>query len=83
VPKASSPRSAAARAPLAAQVDLYNAVIARVAGRHGIAVYDVCAMTRTTLPSHPEYLSGDGYHPSDAGYQLWADGLWRILQPLM
>jgi acyl-CoA thioesterase-1 len=73
----------AVRAPLAAQIDIYNGLIARVAERHGIAVYDVCAMTRRTLPSHPEYLSGDGYHPSDAGYQLWADGLWRIVQHLL
>lgn len=73
----------AARAPLAAQVDIYNALIAQVAKRHAIVVYDVCAMTRRMLPSHPEYLSGDGYHPSDAGYQLWADGLWRIVEPLI
>jgi acyl-CoA thioesterase I len=74
---------AAARAPLAAQVDIYNGLMARIAGRLGIVVYDICAMTRRTLPSHPEYLSGDGYHPSDAGYQVWADGLWSIVRPLI
>jgi acyl-CoA thioesterase-1 len=73
----------AVRGQLAAQVDAYNAVIARIAGRLGIVVYDVCAMTRRFLPSHPEYLSGDGYHPSDAGYQVWADGLWDIVRPLI
>jgi acyl-CoA thioesterase I len=73
----------AARGPLAAQVDVYNTLIARIAGRLGIVVYDVCAMTRRTLPSHPEYLSGDGYHPSDAGYQVWADGLWDIVRTLI
>jgi acyl-CoA thioesterase-1 len=73
----------ALRAPLAARVDVYNAVIARIAGKHGVAVYDVCTMTRQQLPAHPEYLSGDGYHPSDLGYEVWAEGLWQIVQRVL
>jgi acyl-CoA thioesterase-1 len=68
------------QAQLAARVDVYNAIVESVARKHAVVVYDVCAMTRRTLAAHPEYLSGDGYHPSDAGYEAWADGLWPIVK---
>lgn len=70
----------ALQSQLAARVDVYNAIVESVARKHGVVVYDVCVMTRRTLPAHPEYLSGDGYHPSDAGYEAWADGLWPIVK---
>ena len=70
------------RPALAARVDGYNAAIARVADKHGLSLFDTCAMTRQELPTHPEYLSGDGFHPSDQGYQAWGDGLWRIVRRL-
>jgi lysophospholipase L1-like esterase len=70
----------ALRAQVAARVDAYNRVIATVARRHELRVFDLCRMTRERLPSHPEYLSADGYHPSDLGYQAWADGLWQVVQ---
>jgi acyl-CoA thioesterase-1 len=71
------------RPTLAARVDAFNSVIARVARRHDLPVFDVCAMTRRSLPGHPEYLSADGFHPSDQGYEAWADGLWQIVQRLL
>jgi acyl-CoA thioesterase-1 len=73
----------ALRPVLAARVDAYNAVIARLARRYDLPVYDLCAMTRRTLPDHPEYLSADGFHPSDKGYEAWADGLWQVVQRIL
>ena len=64
-------------------MDSYNAVIARVAHQNDLQVFDACAMTRKQLPSHPEYLSADGFHPSDQGYQAWADGLWTVVQRVL
>ncbi|MBJ7596576.1 SGNH/GDSL hydrolase family protein [Candidatus Nephthysia bennettiae] len=52
---------------VAALVDAYNAAIARVAARHGATVVDLAAQTATTLDQHPDYLSGDGLHPSAKG----------------
>jgi acyl-CoA thioesterase I len=71
------------RGPLSARVDAYNAVIARVAREHDLVVFDLCALTRKMLPAHPEYLSGDGYHPSDTGYEAWAAGLWPVVRRLL
>jgi acyl-CoA thioesterase I len=71
------------RAPLTARVDAYNAVIAKVAHERNLVVFDLCALTRQTLPAHPEYLSGDGYHPSDRGYEAWAAGLWQVVRRVL
>jgi acyl-CoA thioesterase-1 len=71
------------RIPLAARVDAYNAVIAKVARERNLVVFDLCALTRRTLPTHPEYLSADGFHPSDRGYEAWAVGLWQVVRRVL
>jgi len=38
-------------------------------------------MTRE-LPAHPEYFSGDGFHPSDEGGELWAQQMWPAIANL-
>jgi acyl-CoA thioesterase I len=47
-----------------------------IAKRHDVTVFDVYSITKDELPSHPEYFSNDGFHPSDEGYQLWATTMW-------
>ena len=47
-----------------------------IANRHGVTVFDIYSSTKDELPSHPEYFSSDGFHPSDAGYELWATTMW-------
>jgi len=57
----------------------FNAVIAQVAARGGAVVFDTFALSQQLLPRHREFFSGDGYHPSDAGYRAWADHLWPLV----
>jgi lysophospholipase L1-like esterase len=47
-----------------------------IAKRHDVTVFDIYTVTKDELPSHPEYFSGDGFHPSDQGYELWATTMW-------
>jgi len=47
-----------------------------IAKQHEVTVFDVYAITKDELPSHPEYFSSDGFHPSDEGYELWATTMW-------
>lgn len=57
---------------LDATVARWNAVIAEAAARHGALLVDL----RTNAPElvhHPEYVSGDGFHPSSLGYRRIAD----------
>ena len=65
---------------LAPYVTAFNQTIASVARAHGATVVDLYAPTKATLPAHPEYLSGDGFHPSTLGYANIAAVWWRIIR---
>ena len=50
-----------------------DAEIAAVARRAGAAYVDIRGATGSTFRRDPDrYFAGDDYHPSDAGYALWA-----------
>jgi lysophospholipase L1-like esterase len=57
----------------------FNRRIDQLANQHGIVVFDVYTITHEELPNHPEFFSADQFHPSDAGYQLWADEMWPTI----
>ncbi len=61
------------------QIIQFNRRLEEIAVRHGATVFDVYTITTQELPSHPEYFSSDGFHPSDAGYELWAEQMWPTL----
>ena len=64
---------------LAAEVDRWNAAIARQAARHGAVLVDLQSQW-TELAAHPEYVSVDGFHPSATGYQRLADLFYTALE---
>lgn len=68
-------------AQLIATAQTFNAIIAQVARAHGATVVDLYALTAQTLPAHPEYISGDGFHPSTAGYADLASTWWVSIRP--
>jgi lysophospholipase L1-like esterase len=61
------------------QIETFNLRLEEIAKRHGVTVYDIYAITTRDLPTHPEYFSRDGFHPSDAGYELWAMEMWPTI----
>lgn len=61
------------------QIAQFNRVVEEIAARHGVTVFDVYTITTQELPSQPEYFSADGFHPSDAGYELWAETMWPTI----
>ena len=58
------------------QIVQFSQRLEEIAKRHGVTVFDIYTITRDELPSHPEYFSADGFHPSDRGYELWATQMW-------
>jgi acyl-CoA thioesterase-1 len=60
-----------------------NRRLAEVAGEEGVPMFDLYALTRAHLPGHPEYFSADGFHPSDAGYALWAEQMWPLVERVL
>jgi lysophospholipase L1-like esterase len=58
----------------------FNQRLEAIAARYDVTVFDVQKITHEQLPSHPEFFSSDGFHPSDAGYELWADEMWPLMK---
>ena len=58
------------------QIIRFNERLEEIANRHGVTIFDMYAISKDELPSHPEYFSSDGFHPSDQGYELWAEQMW-------
>jgi lysophospholipase L1-like esterase len=77
-----SPSAAGTQKPaaLGRRLAAYNAVIRRIAERHGFAVGEVEVTSRRAFAAHPELLAKDGLHPSARGYEVWTDALWPVVQ---
>jgi acyl-CoA thioesterase I len=61
------------------QIVAFNQKLQEIALRHDVSVFDIYSVTHEQLSSHPEFFSEDGFHPSDEGYQFWADQMWPII----
>jgi lysophospholipase L1-like esterase len=61
------------------QIDDFCKRLEEIANKHGVTIFDIYTITKQELPSHPEYFSADGFHPSDQGYELWASQMWPTL----
>lgn len=57
----------------------FNQQLEVIAARHEATIFDVYTITHDQLQAHPEFFSSDGFHPSDAGYELWADQMWPVI----
>ena len=76
----SAPRiPVALRSEYQQRIITFNRKLEEIAGRHGVVVFDVFEITHQELASHPEYFSADGFHPSDQGYELWAQQMWPTI----
>jgi lysophospholipase L1-like esterase len=56
-------------------VVIFNQRIEGIAKRQNLTVIDLYGSSRD-FTSHPEFFSEDGFHPSDAGYEFWAELMW-------
>lgn len=73
----SAPRiPASVRAEYQREIERFNQRLEEIARGHEVTIFDIFTITRRELPSHSEYFSSDGFHPSDEGYELWAEQMW-------
>ena len=54
----------------------FNEALLRRARASGVEVVDLYRPSQAEIPDRPELVAGDGYHPSDAGYERWAELVW-------
>jgi lysophospholipase L1-like esterase len=71
---------AAMRDDVARRVNLFNERIKEVAGRHNLIVVDAHTATHEVIQSSPTFFSEDGFHPSDEGYERWAEMMWPTVE---
>lgn len=64
------------RAEYLRRIMTFNERLEEIARRHGVEIFDVFNATHKQLESRPELFSADGFHPSDGGYELWAELMW-------
>lgn len=57
----------------------FNQQIEKIATRHRVIVVDVYRPTHELVPANPELISADGFHPSDAGYEMWTERMWPTI----
>lgn len=70
------------RAAFAQRLNQMNEVLGALGKRPRFAVVDLCAASRADLatPAGKELFCPDGFHPSQKGYQRWAELLWPAVE---
>jgi acyl-CoA thioesterase I len=68
--------------PIASRLDLravdrWNGVIAAATEQHQVTLVDLRETWREVV-DHPDYISGDGFHPSTSGYRRLADVFYDV-----
>jgi acyl-CoA thioesterase-1 len=58
----------------------FNSRVAEAAERHGLFLADSFEKSAAVIPTHPEFFSPDGFHPSDEGYEFWAFEMWPVVK---
>jgi lysophospholipase L1-like esterase len=61
------------------RIQEYNTAIASIVQRHHDTLVDLSQQSYN-LKDHPEYISGDGLHPTDLGYEQLAELFYKTLQ---
>lgn len=74
-----SNQSPAQKTSMRQAIQQWNTGIAAVAARYHVTLVDLFHHDQG-LTSHPEYISGDGFHPSPAGYVQLASIFWQAIQ---
>jgi acyl-CoA thioesterase I len=61
-------------------VQLFNEKLEAIAKRYELMVVDTYTETHRVIPTHPEFFSEDGFHPSAEGYEYWAEAMWPMVK---
>ncbi|MCY1014826.1 SGNH/GDSL hydrolase family protein [Pyxidicoccus sp. MSG2] len=65
------------------RIEPFNAAMAEVARAHGLHLVDLYTASKEMIPQRPQFFCHDGFHPSDEGYEEWADLLLPTVRTLV
>lgn len=63
-----------------ARVRAFNRTIDASARRHRLVPFDLFSGSQRSIPERSDLFSADGFHPSGAGYETWAQMMWPTLE---
>jgi lysophospholipase L1-like esterase len=64
------------------RIEPFNAAMAEVARAHGMHLVDLYTASKEMIPHNPHFFCHDGFHPSEQGYEEWADLLLPTVRTL-
>jgi acyl-CoA thioesterase I len=70
--------TASQKAQMFVAIQQWNRGIAQLAKKYGVVLVDLFSQG-SRLTAHPEYISGDGFHPSPSGYVQLANYFWQAI----
>ena len=65
---------------IAATIRRFNELLTEQTRLAHADLVDIYTPSQREVPTHPELLAPDGYHPSDLGYTRWADLMWPTIR---
>ncbi|WP_164017002.1 SGNH/GDSL hydrolase family protein [Pyxidicoccus trucidator] len=65
------------------RIEPFNAAMAEVARAHGLHLVDLYSASKEMIPHNPHFFCHDGFHPSEQGYEEWADLLLPTVRTLV
>ncbi len=74
-----SNQSQARKAQIQQTIQRWNTSIDQTAKKYDVTVVDLYSHN-SQITAHPEYISGDGFHPSPAGYVQLANYFWETIK---
>ena len=69
----------AQKSQMIVEIQKWNKGIAQVAKNYGVELVDLFGQG-SQITAHPEYISGDGFHPSPSGYVQLANYFWQVIE---
>jgi len=71
--------TSAQKSQMIVAIQKWNKGIAQLAKMYGVALVDLFGQG-SQITAHPEYVSGDGFHPSPSGYVQLANYFWLVIK---
>jgi len=65
------------------RIEPFNAAMAEVARAHGLHLVDLYTASKEMIPHNLHFFCHDGFHPSEQGYEEWADLLLPTVRTLV
>ena len=62
------------------RVVAFNEILTLQARGYGAEVVDLYTASQREVPSRPDLIGPDRYHPSDDGYARWAELMWAGIE---